>query len=70
MMPLVIIGIVSLVVGIAFILDKKALDKFINSLNKVIIKTKPVGEKESMVLGVFLIIFSVVLFVIAKRYWR
>jgi len=67
MIILVIIGAVSLILGLFLMADPKLLGKFINQLNKVIIETRPPSLKQNKLLGIFLIVFSLVMFYIGMK---
>lgn len=64
---LLIIAAVSLILGVLFLTNAKSLDNLSNLMNKVIIKSGNINEKQSKILGVFLIIFAVILFFIAMK---
>lgn len=67
MVALLIITAVSLILGVLFLTNAKLLDNLSNLMNKVIIKSGNINEKQSKILGVFLIIFAVILFFIAIK---
>ncbi len=67
MWGLLIIAAVSLILGVLFLTNVKLLDNLSNLMNKVIIKSGNVNEKQSKILGAFLIIFAVILFSIAMK---
>jgi hypothetical protein len=65
---LVVIAVVSLILGIIFLGNENTLKKLSDAMNKVVIKQKDVNAKYSKTLGIFLILFAGVLFIIALRF--
>jgi uncharacterized membrane protein len=68
MLILVIIAVVSLLLGLLFLGDENALKKLSDTMNKVVIKQKEVSKKYTKVLGVFLILFAGLLFLVALKF--
>ena len=64
---LLIIAAVSLILGVLFLTNAKSLDNLSALMNKVIIKSEKVNEKQSKILGVFLIVFAAILFSVAMK---
>lgn len=64
MLILVVLGLLSLIMGIVFMMDEKSLKKLEESLNKPVIKSGQIS-KYSKPVGVLLMIFSGVLFFLA-----
>ena len=64
MLILVIIALICLIVGVLFITNEDVLKKIEAGLNKTIVKGRDVGEQSGKLFGIFLVIFSIILFII------
>ncbi|MDD5432128.1 MAG: hypothetical protein PHO70_03975 [Candidatus Omnitrophica bacterium] len=60
-------AIITLILGLLFIGGQDVLKKLSDGMNKIVIEFKAPSEKESKFVGVFLIVFSIVLFFVASR---
>ncbi len=67
MLILIIIAMITLILGILFLKGRETLQKLSAAMNKVIIEEKPLSEKYSKFLGICLVIFACVLFLIALK---
>jgi len=67
MFILVVIAVICLIMGVLFLINRKALERFENSLNKTLMKITPQKDMHYNILGVFLIIFACMLFLISSR---
>lgn len=70
MLILIIIAAICLLLGILFMANAKALDKFSKAMNKVVISSSPGSKKQAKGTGIFLIIFAGILFFIALKLGR
>lgn len=66
MLVLVIIAVISLILGVFFLLNDKILEKITEAMNKVVIKNKLMSVKTKKIVGLLLIIFACALFMIAS----
>ena len=65
MLLLKVFFLVCLLLGILFLLGKKILEKAEGAMNKSVGPTREFGYKYNVAVGVFLIVFSAVLFYIS-----
>jgi hypothetical protein len=70
MLLLTAIAVISLLVGILFLVREDALEKVSKALNRVIVNDQAVARQHSKSLGIFLIIFAAILFFLARRIGR
>lgn len=68
MIILLAVAAVSLFLGILLLVNLKFLEKLSDILNTVIIDNKKISGKHSKALGIFLIVFSAILFSLALKY--
>lgn len=67
MFILITLGLLSLILGILFLTSKNALKKLSEAMNKVIVKDDTFEKKHNKIVGVFLLVFAVFLFLVSLK---
>jgi len=67
---LIMIAVACLILGVLFLIRSKSLKKLEDSLNATVSKPDPEFKRHPLLLGIFLIVFAIVLLYIAKSIMR
>lgn len=66
---LIIIGMIALILGVFFIFTKEPLKKIENIMNKAVINTSSISYNNKII-GIFLVVFAIALFIVASSLKR